>query len=118
MHGLSTGIQLNKRRTFHSVAAQKNSDFTIKETCKSSSCLSPVCYELLFFVSSVLQAVAAVGSVKTGSGQAGTFAGPAALAGEQAVSHAPVAAAVGPKAMSTEGEHRGAHHGKTERRKT
>lgn len=114
---MSTGIQLNKRRTFHLVAAQKNSEFTIKDTCKSSSCLSPVCYELLFFVSSVLQAVAAVGSVKTGSGQAGTFAGPAALAGEQAVSRAPVAAAVGPKAMSTEGEHRGAHHGKTERRK-
>lgn len=96
---------------------RKISEFTIKDTCKSSYCPSPVCYELPFSVSSVPQAVAAVGSVKTGSGRAGTFAGPAAPAGEQAVSHVPVAAAVVPKAMSTEGEHRGAHHGKTERRK-
>lgn len=69
----------------------------------SSFCLSPACHELLSFVSSVLQAVVAVGSAKTGSGQAEIFAGQAALAGEQAVSLVHVAAAVGPKTCQQKG---------------
>lgn len=71
--------------------------------CNSSSCLSPACHELLSFVSSALQAVVAVGSAKTGSGQAEIFAGQAALAGEQAVSLVRVAAAVGPKKCQQRG---------------
>lgn len=55
------------------------------------------------FVSSVLQAVVAVGFAKTGSGQAETFAGQAAPAGEQAVSLVHVAAAVGPKRCRQKG---------------
>lgn len=81
---------------------------------KSSSCILPACHELLTSVAFVLQAVAAVGSAKTGFGQAEIFAGPVALAGEQAVSLVRVAAAVGPKTFQQKGKHKGAHNGKME----
>lgn len=90
MDGLPTRIQLHKKQ-------QKDCKNAIwLHFSSSSSCLSPACHELMSFVSFVLQAVVAVGSAKTGSGQAEIFAGPAALAGEQAVSLVRVAAAVGP----------------------
>lgn len=71
--------------------------------CNNYSCLKPACHELLSFVSSVLQAVVAVGSATTGSGPAEIFAGQAALAGEQAVSLVHVAAGEEPKKCQQKG---------------
>lgn len=58
---------------------------------------SPEYYEQQFSASSVPQAVAGVGSVKTESGLAETSAGPAAPSAEQAVFHVHVAAAEEPE---------------------
>lgn len=63
----------------------------------SCQCTSPACSELkLFSASSALQAVAGADAVKTGSGLAGTSAGPAAPSGEPVVSRVPVVVAVEP----------------------
>lgn len=61
---------------------------------------SPAHCELLFSVSSALEAAAGAGAAKTGSGLAGTSAVPAAPSGERVVSRVHVAAAVEPKKYS------------------
>lgn len=69
----------------------------ITECHRSQERHSPEHCEWQFSASSVPQAVAGVGSVKTESGLAETSAGPAAPSVEQAVFHVHVAAAVEPE---------------------
>lgn len=76
----------------------------------------------MFSASSALEAAAGAAAVKTGSGPAGTSAGPTVPSGQQIVSHAHVAAAVEPKALAVRGTEKKAHLGKkqteTTRRKS
>lgn len=99
MDGLPTSVQLYRK---HKKRCWKN-PILLQFFYYNLSCLSPACHGPPSFVSSALQAVVAVGSAKTGSGQAEIFAGPAALAGEQAVSLVRVAAAAGPKKREKKG---------------
>lgn len=69
----------------------------------------------MFSVSSALEAAAGAAAVKTGSGPAGTSAGPTVPSGQQIVSHAHVAAAVEPKALAVRGTEKKHIWAKTDR---